>query len=160
MTEPRRESAAHGAEASGPYAQRIAPRPSRTVWCCTCDAVPEIGPHNHLGDHPDHYIVEATGEFHVWRNPAAIGEEAALERAHWWNRGAAMERRRTEDALRVLFHVISTNKDFDSFRPNELTDDAIRIGHEFLIEQGWWPAPGRQEPGVPTIDLGEKDVRQ
>ena len=124
---------------AAPYAQRIGPRLARSVWCITCDAAPEIGPHNHLSEYPDHLLVEATGELYVWRNPNAIGEEAARERAHWWNQGAKMERRRTEDALRVLYHVISTNENFESHRPNEITDDAIRVGQEFLIDQGWWP---------------------
>lgn len=151
MTAARREDVTR---APSPFAERVGARPTRTVWCCTCDGPPDIGPHNHFADHPDHYIVEAVGEFHVWRNPAAIGEEAALERAHWWNQGAKAERRRTEETLRVLFHVIATNKNFDGLRPNEITDDAIRVGHEFLVDQGWWPPTDRDARIAPMSDSG------
>lgn len=54
------------------YAQTVAPRPAPTAWCCTCDD--EIGgPLSHLRRHPDHYVVEAVGEFYVWRTGAERG---------------------------------------------------------------------------------------
>jgi hypothetical protein len=52
------------------HAERKSPR-CRTVWCCTCDRSldnkRDIGPINYLADNPSHYVVEANGDFHVWR---------------------------------------------------------------------------------------------
>ncbi len=45
--------------------------------------------------------------------------------------------------LRVLYHVVHS---YQSWRaaglPNELTDDAIRIGEQHLRENNWWPNDG------------------
>lgn len=48
-----------------------------------------------------------------------------------------------EATKRVLFHLVNT---YDGWRgvpnmmPNELLDDAIRIGRDHLKEMGWWPS--------------------
>jgi hypothetical protein len=40
-------------------------------WCATCDRQLTmeygIGPLNHLGRHPDHYVIQVEGQLRVWR---------------------------------------------------------------------------------------------
>lgn len=51
--------------------------------------------------------------------------------------------RSADDALkRVLYHVVSTYdywRDVPEMMPNELLDDAVRVGRQCLKDNDWWP---------------------
>lgn len=47
-----------------------------------------------------------------------------------------------DDLCRVLYHVVGSYdhwRDVPGMMPNELLDDAVRIGRQTLQEAGWWP---------------------
>lgn len=49
---------------------------------------------------------------------------------------------RDEDALRMLFHVVTTYDRWRAldFMPNEIMDSAVESARRFLKDSQWWPA--------------------
>lgn len=69
-------------------------------------------------------------------NYVATYERAGLMLA---NRAYDEVKQELEDTYRVLFHVVTAYQRWRDFLPNELSDDAFRIGEEHLRNCAWWP---------------------
>jgi hypothetical protein len=98
----------------------------------------------------DGVLWEHTGFPSFWPTGDAVGDctkqlhaffKAARRREQ---RPLVAERKPKDEAtLRVLYHVVTTYQEWRHERicavPNEFTDDAIRIGEEYLRDMAWWP---------------------